>query len=221
MAVAYFHVDEARSAQGGRALLESSHVVGDALEPEEFHHFRRVAPGAAAQPVARNEPPAGAQHAQDVGIDLRLVRDLNHRVLGKYDLEARCVERQCTAVHLQSADPVRQPSSLDAPPHSSDQRGIDVHADHRTRTEAGDEKLVDGAETATDIQHVAAPDIAVLEQAVELIGTARRQKSVAPEELKQFEHRGVVLAGLAQLPNLCDIVPVHDPPNSVNKALAP
>ena len=199
VAVADLDIDKSGGAQRGGALVETRHVVGDAFQPEELHHFGRIRAGAAAQPIARDESPAGAQHPQHIGIYGGLVGNLNHGVLGEDHIEARRRKRQGADLDFLAANALRQTRPLDAALHFGEQGRIDVDSDHRPRSVLGDQQLIDDSEAAADVEHLAAADVAAFEKPRDLVGAARRQKSVAPNDLQQRQHARVVFAGFARL----------------------
>ena len=182
VAVADLDVDEPGGAQRGGALLEGDHVVGDALEPEEFHHFRRVAPRSAAQPVARDEASARAQHAQHLGEDLRLVGNLHHRILGEHDIEARLVERQRARRR-----PARRESGPTSPARSmrrcmtaSSAGSMSTPTTDRAPNRATNSSS-SGTQSAADVEHRAAADIAALEAAASSSSSPPGDRKPSPQ----------------------------------------
>ena len=107
-------------------------------------------------------------------------------------------KRQRARLDLLAADAIRQAGPLDAPLHFGEKGWIDVDSDHRARAVLRDQQLVDDAETAADIEHLAAADVAAFQQPRDLVGAARRQESVAPNDLQQRQHARVVFARLAR-----------------------
>src|ERR1700678_456328 len=85
MAIANLDLDEPGVAQCRGALIERSHVVGDAFEPEELQHLGRIGLRAAPQPIAGDEPPARPQYSMDLGKDRLLIGNLHQRILREDD----------------------------------------------------------------------------------------------------------------------------------------
>src|SRR5450631_25956 len=199
MAVANSDVDESRGAQRGGALIDTRHVVSNAFEAEEFHHLGGIGAGSAAQPIARNESPAGAQHPQHFGIYRGLVRDLNHRVLGEDHIEARRRKRQRAHLNFLAADALREAGPFDALLHFGEKGWIDVDTDHRSRAVLLDQQLIDDSQTTADIEHLAVADAAAFQQPRDLVDAARRQEPVAPNDLQQRQHACVIFASFTRL----------------------
>ena len=61
-----------------------------------------------------------------------------------------------------------------------------------------DQKDVDRAESAADVQHPCTAQVHALKQACDLGGSARRQKAIAPDDLQQSLHAVVVLPGFSR-----------------------
>jgi hypothetical protein len=163
------------------ALSASRHIVGDALEAEEFEHFRRMFRTAAAQPITGDESSARTQHPQNLREDGRLVRNLHEGILGKNHVKLAVGERQRVVRVLHPANAVGQPRTRDAGSHGLEQRWVDINANHRGRTIYCDEQLVDGAQATANVEYRATGDIAAFEEARDFAAPPG-DKSIAPDD---------------------------------------
>src|SRR5579871_385836 len=165
--------DETRSPHESSTFLERCHVVGNAFQTKEFPHLSRVFARSATKPIARKKAPARPQHTQYLGEDRRLVWNLHHRVLREHHIEARGRKGQGPGLDTLAAYAVGETRSLDPPLHQFEQHRIDIDASHRAGAVLAHQKLIDHAEPAPDVEHLAAADVAALEHAGHLVGPSR------------------------------------------------
>src|SRR5258708_25022092 len=91
-----YHFIEPGLLDRSGTLVERGHVVRYAFEAKILHHLSGIRSRSATKPVARDESPPRPQDAMNVGVKRRLVRNLNDRILRKYDIEAFGFEWQRT-----------------------------------------------------------------------------------------------------------------------------
>ena len=148
-----------------------------------------------SQSLAMNRPPGRSTRSTSAKI-AGLSGICTSESLEKTTSNCAFRKRQRTAVDQQSSNAVGQSARVSMRACiRRQQRGIDVDADHRGRVVVPAPAVSSMAPRPQPTSSTcAAADVASLEQARDLRGSARRQKSVAPDDLQQRLHAVVVFA---------------------------